>query len=221
MRLPSRTPAGMFTRSFLSVAIAPEPWQVGHGSSITVPAPPHNEQGWEMENMPCPWVSIPRPSQRGQTDGVVPGLAPVPRQVGQVACIGTCSGTCAPETAWSKVIDTCASRSVPRSERGLVRTRCPPVGPPNRFVRMSPIEEASKSKLENPPNPPPGPAPVAKGPLALSYCLRFSGSPRTSCAWEISLKRASASLLPGLRSGWYSWASLGEAWLISSAVAFL
>ena len=35
---------------------------------------------------------MPRPSQRGQTVGVVPGLAPVPWQVAQVACIGTCSG---------------------------------------------------------------------------------------------------------------------------------
>ena len=52
MRLPSRTPAGMFTRSRLTVRTAPLPWQVGQGSSITVPAPPHSEQGWEIENMP-------------------------------------------------------------------------------------------------------------------------------------------------------------------------
>jgi len=45
---------------------------------------------------------MPRPSQRGQTIGVVPGFAPVPRQVEQVACIGTCSGTWAPEIDWSK-----------------------------------------------------------------------------------------------------------------------
>ena len=67
---------------------------------------------------------------------------------------------------------------------------------------MSPIEEPSKSKLPKPPKPPPGPAPLAKGPLPLSYCLRFSGSPSTSLAWEISLKRASACLSSGLRSGW-------------------
>ena len=78
MRLPSRTPAGMFTRRRLTVRTAPAPWQVGQGSSITVPEPPQREQGWEIENMPCPCVSMPRPSQRGQTDGVVPGLAPVP-----------------------------------------------------------------------------------------------------------------------------------------------
>ncbi len=180
-RLPSRTPAGTFTRRRLTVRTAPAPWQVGHGSSITVPEPPQREQGCEIENMPCPCVSMPRPSQRGHTIGVVPGLAPVPRQVGQVACMGTCSGTCAPEMAWSKVIETCASRSAPRSARGRARPprRAPPA-PPNRLERMSPIELPSKSKLPKPPKPPPGPAPVANGPLPESYCLRFSGSPSTS-----------------------------------------
>ena len=154
---------------------------------------------------------MPRPSQRGQTFGVVPGLAPVPWQVGQVACIGTCSGTCAPETAWSKVIETCASRSRARFGRARCAPRAPRrrrAAPPNRLERMSPIEAPSKSKLPKPPKPPPGPAPVANGPVPLSYCLRFSGSPSTSWACEISLKRASASLSPGLRSGWYWRASL-------------
>ena len=70
------------------------------------------------------------------------------------------------------------------------------------------MEEASKSKLPKPPKPPPGPPAVANGPLPLSYCLRFSGSPRTSYAWETSLKRASDCLSSGLRSGWYLRASL-------------
>ena len=81
---------------------------------MIVPDPPHCEQGWEIENMPCPWVSMPLPSQRGHTEGVVPGFAPVPRQVLQVVCIGTCKGICAPATAWSNVIETCVSRSAPR-----------------------------------------------------------------------------------------------------------
>ena len=68
--------------------------------------------------------------------------------------------------------------------------------------------EASKSKPWKPPNPPPGPPPVANGPVPLSYCLRLSGSESTSWAWEISLKRSSACLSPGLRSGWYWRASL-------------
>src|ERR1700752_2436125 len=160
---------------------------------MIVPDPPQREHGWEIENMPCPCVSMPRPSQRGQTVGCVPGFAPVPWQVGQLECIGTDSGTCAPEIAWSKLIETCASRSEPRSERGRWRApERPPPPPPKRFDRMSPIEEASKSKLPKPPKPPPGPAPVANGPVPESYCLRFSGSPSTSCACEASLKRASA-----------------------------
>ena len=54
MRLPSRTPAGMLTRSFLTVRTAPLPWHVAHGSSMIVPEPPQREHGWEIENMPCP-----------------------------------------------------------------------------------------------------------------------------------------------------------------------
>ncbi len=56
---------------------------------------------------------------------------------------------------------------------------------------------------------------------ARSYCLRLSGSERTSCAWEISLKRSSACLSPWLVSGWYLRASLRYAFLISSSEAFL
>ncbi len=57
---------------------APVPAQVGHGSSITVPEPPQFEHGCEIEKIPWLWDSMPRPSQTGQTFGVVPGLAPVP-----------------------------------------------------------------------------------------------------------------------------------------------
>jgi hypothetical protein len=31
---------------------APEPWQVAHGSSITVPEPWQFEHGWDIEKMP-------------------------------------------------------------------------------------------------------------------------------------------------------------------------
>ncbi len=40
---------------------------------------------------------------------------------------------------------------------------------------MSPIEEASKSKLPKPPKPPPGPAPVANGPGAGVVLLALLG----------------------------------------------
>src|SRR5258708_19722468 len=153
MRLPSLTPAGMFTRSFFTVRTAPVPWQVGQGSSITVPAPPHREQGCEIENMPWPCVSMPRPSQLGHTIGVVPGFAPVPRQLGQLVFIGTCSGTCAPDTAWSKVIDTCASRSGPFSGRGRLRPPRPPPAPPNIFESISPTHHPPHPPFPKPPPP--------------------------------------------------------------------
>src|SRR3954452_17849154 len=92
-RLPSLTPAGMLTRYFLTVRVAPLPLHVGHGSSMTVPLPWHCEHGWEIENSPWPCDSTPRPLQRGQVRGLVPGLAPVPVQVEQIWETGTLSGT--------------------------------------------------------------------------------------------------------------------------------
>src|ERR1700757_4369718 len=83
IRLPSWTPAGMLARSLRMLRGAPVPLHVGHGSSITVPEPPQFEHGWEIEKIPWLWDSIPRPSHTGHTFGVVPGLAPVPRHVGQ------------------------------------------------------------------------------------------------------------------------------------------
>ena len=76
IRLPSRTPAGMLTRSRRTRRWAPVPSHVGHGSSITVPEPWQFEHGWEIEKIPWLWASTPRPLQTGQTFGAVPGLAP-------------------------------------------------------------------------------------------------------------------------------------------------
>src|ERR1700757_3504032 len=88
VRTPSRIPAGRFTRSLRTLRWAPEPLQVGHGSSITVPEPPQLEHGCEIEKIPWLWDSIPRPLQTGQTFGWVPGLAPVPWQVGHGCEVG-------------------------------------------------------------------------------------------------------------------------------------
>ncbi len=83
---------------------------------------------------------------------------------------------------------------------------------------MSPIPLSPKSKPAPPvENAPPSP-PNAR---ALSYSLRFSGSERTSWAAPTCLNRSSAAVSPGLRSGWYSRASLRYAFLISSCDAFL
>ena len=96
MRLPSCTPAGMLTRRRLTPRVAPLPLQVGQGDSITVPLPPQREHGCEIENMPCPCDSIPRPLAARADVGVVPGRAPVPLQVAQRLDTGTVSGTWAP-----------------------------------------------------------------------------------------------------------------------------
>src|SRR5579875_280474 len=218
MRLPSRTPAGMLTLIRLTVRRAPEPLQVGQGSSITVPEPWQLEHGWEIEKIPWLWDSTPRPWQTGHTRGEVPGFAPEPWQVGHGWEVGTESETCAPPTACAKLSETSVSRSRPRV--GAARAVRPPrpepraPAPPNRFERMSP-------KL--PPNwlgskPPAPPRPPRIGPR--SYARRLSGSDSTSCACEICLKRSSACLSPGLRSGWYWRARRRYAFLISSAEAF-
>src|SRR4051794_1486810 len=172
----------MLTLYFLIVRVAPLPLHVGHGSSITVPLPWHCEHGVEIEKRPWPWDSTPRPLQRGQVFGLVPGLAPVPWHVEHSCETGTLSGTCAPWMAWSKLIDTSDSRSRPRSGRGprCVRPKPPgppapppaPPPPPNRSRRMSPMPPASKPP-EKPPPGAPGPPPKNAPRPPRSYCLRF------------------------------------------------
>jgi hypothetical protein len=139
---------------------------------MIAPLPPHWEHGCEIEKSPWPCDSTPRPWQRGQTFGVVPGFAPLPRHVAHSCDIGTCSETCAPSTACSKLSDTSVSRSRPfsaRGPRGWVRV--PPAAPPKRLERMSLNDDPVS-------NPPPLVA-NALGPPR-SYFLRFSGSPRMS-----------------------------------------
>src|ERR1019366_4626249 len=173
IRLPSRTPAGTLTRTRRTRRGAPDPPQVGHGSSMIVPEPWQLEHGCDIEKIPWLWASTPRPLQTGQTLGVVPGLAPEPLQVGHGWEVGTASGTWAPLTAWSKFSETSVSRSRPRA----CRTRPPrtppavrPPGPvpappapppPNRLERMSPKPPPNElgSKPPGIPKPPSGPVP--------------------------------------------------------------
>src|SRR5579875_1408092 len=224
MRVPSLTPAGMFARNRRIVRCAPLPWQVGHGSSITVPWPWQLEQGWDIEKIPWLCASMPVPLHTGHTRGEVPGLAPVPLHVGHGWEVGTVSDTWAPLTAWSNVSETSVSRSRPRAGR-CCAPRTEPVSPPvraplNRLERMSP--KPPLKELGSKPAPPAAAfANWPNGVPARSYCLRLSGSESTSCAWEISLKRSSAFLSPWLVSGWYLRASLRYALRISSSEAFL
>src|SRR5919198_297139 len=138
---------------------------------------------------------MPRPLQRGQVFGLVPGFAPVPEQVGQVASIGTVTEISVPLIAWAKDRRTSVSRSRPRWRPA---PEGPPARRPNRSERMSPKEPTLVRKAEGskrkpaPPNMPPA-----------SYCLRFSGSESTEYASWICLKRSSAPLSWGLASGWY------------------
>jgi hypothetical protein len=85
------------------------------------PAPPHRGQGWLIEKNPWLWASMPRPSQRGQVIGPVPGLAPLPLQVGQRPAFGTVTLIWVPLTAWSKPSWTSVSRSRPRTCCGWAR----------------------------------------------------------------------------------------------------
>ena len=141
--------------------IVPEPWQ--------------RWQGWEMENSPWPCDSTPRPWQTGQTTGCVPGSAPVPRHVGQAACVATETGTCAPSTACSNESETVVSRSRPRSCAG--RVRAPPPRPPWLKIPDRMSENEPKSAPAAPPAPP---APANGFIPPRSYFLRFSSSDRTS-----------------------------------------
>ena len=147
---------------------------------MTVPEPPHWWHGRVIENRPWPSDSTPRPLQTGQTIGEVPGSAPVPRQVGQAACVATETGTCAPSIAWSKDSETVVSRSRPRSAAGFVARAAAAgrVEDPRQDVR-EPAEVGRRRPAPAPPAPPNGLAPPKIEPPR-SYFLRFSGSPSVS-----------------------------------------
>ena len=82
--------------------VMPLPAQVGHGSSMTWPVPRQLRHG--SENANAPWLRLvtPAPWQTGQVCGLVPGLAPLPEQVGHVPGLCMRSGTVTPSTASSK-----------------------------------------------------------------------------------------------------------------------
>ena len=208
-RLPSRTPGGIVTRYRLTVCVAPDPRQVGQGSSMTVPLPPQCEQGWEIENRPWLSASTPRPWHPGQISAVVPGLAPVPWQVGHGADVGTASGTCAPSIDCSKVMPTSVSRSRP----GWPRWRAPPRPPPGRRAPAAAAEQVGQDVAE-PAGERAGVEAAEAGAAgrertgAAVVLLALLGVAEDVVGLGVSLKRSSASLSPLLRSGWYCRASL-------------
>ena len=104
------------------------PRHVGHGSSITVPAPPQRRHGVENENRP--WLSsmTPRPPHCGHSFGVVPGRAPEPWHVEHWASLVRCSVVVMPRAASTKSSVSSAWTSAPR--RGPTPDAAPPPRPP-------------------------------------------------------------------------------------------
>ncbi len=92
----------------------PVPAQSGQGSSTTMPRPRQSRQGSAKANPPALRLDMPVPLQRGQTRGLVPGLAPVPRQVRQAPVPASWIGTVTPLSASPNANVTSASRSAPR-----------------------------------------------------------------------------------------------------------
>src|SRR5437764_2617592 len=221
MRWSSLTPGGIRTVSVRVRVLTPSPPHSGQGSSMICPRPRQSRHGSENANAPWLRLTRPEPEQVGQIRGAVPGRAPLPPHVAQVAGLDSRSGRVAPLTASVKSIRTSVSTSAPRCGRFAVapadaRPRpkipprmspsppkppcCPAAAPP----KMSPM-----SKLPVP--PPPGklkPPPLPNSRPASSYPLRFAGSDSTPYASETALNFCSASVLPWLASGWFALASL-------------
>ena len=140
---------------------APEPWQVGQGSSITVPPPPQREHGWEIENMPWPWVSMPAALAAGAHRRRRAGLG-ARAAAGRAAwhAWAPAAGPARPRPPGRRRSSTSRLQVGAPFGRAVSCARAArPPRPPNRLDRMSPIEEASKSKLPKPPKPPAGAGP--------------------------------------------------------------
>ena len=108
---------------------------------------------------------------------------------------------------------TSLPRRGPREVENRVEVRLAPElnSPPKRSP--SPVSPAlrNRSSIDGPPWPPPPPGkrkpPAPNSRRASSYSLRLESLDSTSLASETSLKRRSASGLPGFWSGWFSRAS--------------
>src|SRR6195952_615047 len=139
------------------------PWQVGHGSSMMEPEPWQLVHGSENANEPWLRVVRPVPLHTGQSCAEVPGLAPVPRQVGQVLRSARRSGTVTPETASPNAIRTSVSTSLPRFALAALVLVAPRLNKPPKRSPRPPLPPPpwlrSRSLMSNPPAPPAGWAP--------------------------------------------------------------
>ena len=83
IRLPSSTPAGMLTSSFLFFLVLPSPLQVPQGSVITWPAPPQAEHVLSTVKKPWDALVLPDPPQIPQFFKPFPFSEPEPWQESQ------------------------------------------------------------------------------------------------------------------------------------------
>src|SRR5207247_8594305 len=78
IRVPSFTPAGIFTVYCFVRRSRPVPLHFLHGFSMIVPFPRQRGHGCDRANRPWLSETTPRPLHSGQITGDVPGSAPVP-----------------------------------------------------------------------------------------------------------------------------------------------
>ena len=175
----------------------------------------------ENENGPWSTATEPAPLQVGQRSGNVPGFAPVPLHTWHGASDVMFTDVVMPWTASRK--SRCSSVSMSLTALGPDRALVA-AAPTSRAATAEQVAEdaaevaevaevldpdvlvaaaTGEPAAEPPPNPPgpPGPTPDATISRTWSYSLRFSASPSTSCAAEISLKRSSALAVAGVGVG--------------------
>src|SRR5688572_9014546 len=242
--VPLSTPGGTVIITVLRTRCSPVPLHSGHRSVGTCFRPRHIGHGRLTANPPWPNVTLPRPLHSGHVFIVAPGAAPEPWHVGHSSFTSSCTGTLPPSAATRNGMVSVASIDWPRSGPAC-RPRAFAAPPPNIELKRSPspprppMSTSSKRKpplvpvppgAPGPPGPPgrappkPPPRRCAKSPKAprrfmSSYCLRFSASPRTLYASEISLNRSADLGSSRLASGCHFFARRRYCFLISSCDA--
>jgi hypothetical protein len=209
---PLSVPPGTVMSSFLELRTEPAPLQAVHFSVGTLPRPTQAGQGRTCAKPPRPKLISPRPPHSVQACNLAPLAAPFPPQVPHSSFTSRVIGTLPPSAATLNGTSSVVSTLWPFSGPLGRCCRPPPKIEPKRSPKP-PSPPMSNSSIRGPPcDEPPGRAPPLRGPRAVngskaprrrisSYCFRFSASPRTLCASEISLKRSAALASPGLVSG--------------------
>ena len=168
---------------------------------MILPSPPHALQSW----VTCCWkgpilsirVSLPLPSQVGQTLTPSGVWEPLPSQLSQRFNTSISISSSSPVKASWKLITWRIRRSAPREDRCLEP-------PPNRDekIESKPPPNKSSMLILTPWNPPaPHGDPPGRSWPNMSYFLLSSGLERIAYASCTSLKRASASGSSGFLSG--------------------